>query len=80
MMTSRTVTTPSIMARRIAPMALTMPIRHAPIARKTLWIWRMYELSSTRPSNNFFFFLLEEDTYTRDNGTHCKNILLVNSA
>lgn len=27
-----------------------------------------------------FFFLLEEDTYTRDNGTHCKNILLVNSA
>lgn len=38
MMASRTVTTPSMMARRTAPMVLTMAIRQAPMEWKTAWI------------------------------------------
>lgn len=36
---SITVTTPSTIARRAAPMALTIVIRQMPIARKMPWIW-----------------------------------------
>jgi hypothetical protein len=65
-----TVTMPLMMAWQTEPIALTMPMRHAPMAWKTLWICLLLVWFRWRR-------VRYRETYARDDGTHIERGMIL---